>query len=244
MIELHFAPTPNSMKIVIMLEEIGLPYQIVPYDIFRGDQLAPDYALIHPNRKLPAIVDTKPALDEEPLPIFESGAILQYLAEKSGKLLAQAGAERWRTLSWLTWQVASIGPMGGQASHFTRYAPDGNEYAVERYCKELKRLLLVLEHRLQHAPFVAGESYSIADIAIWPARFWASFMGTEPYDLPAVARWVESIGTRPAVQRALGHPDCKVPQSYVGRRQRLSKEQWSNMFGEKMHNGAARCILP
>nr|HMN52662.1 glutathione S-transferase N-terminal domain-containing protein [Sphingopyxis sp.] len=162
MIDLHYSATPNGQKIAIMLEEIGAPYRVLPYDIFDGDQLTEAFGRINPNHKLPAIVDQNPAGGGEPVTVFESGAILQYLAEKSGRFLPASGAARAATLSWLTWQVAGLGPMGGQASHFLRYAPAGQDYAVERYTKEVTRLLTVLERRLEKSAYVAGEDYTIA----------------------------------------------------------------------------------
>ena len=156
MIDLHYSATPNGQKIAIMLEEIGAPYRVIPYDIFDGDQLTAEFGRINPNHKLPAIVDRDPAEGGDPVTVFESGAILQYLAEKSGRFLPASGSARAATLSWLTWQVAGLGPMGGQASHFLRYAPAGQDYAIGRYTKELNRLLTVLEKRLEKSAYVAG----------------------------------------------------------------------------------------
>ena len=166
MIDLHYSATPNGQKIAIMLEEIAEPYRVIPYDIFEGDQLTTEFGRINPNHKLPAIVDRDPAGGGDPVTVFESGAILQYLAEKSGRFLPASGAPRAAALSWLTWQVAGLGPMGGQASHFLRYAPAGQEYATRRYTKELNRLLTVLERRLEKSAYVAGDAYTIADMAI------------------------------------------------------------------------------
>ena len=139
MIELHYCATPNGMKVALMLEETGLPHRIVPYDIFEGDQLRPHFGRINPNRKLPAIVDLVPGDGEPPLAVFESGAILHYLAEKTGRFLARSGAARARAIQWLMWQMAGLGPMGGQASHFLRYAPEGQDYATQRYVREVDR---------------------------------------------------------------------------------------------------------
>ncbi|WP_199554428.1 glutathione S-transferase N-terminal domain-containing protein [Sandaracinobacteroides hominis] len=232
MIDLHYCATPNGQKIAILLEEVELPYRVIPYDIFDGDQLTAEFGRINPNHKLPAIVDTAPAWGGEPVTVFESGAILQYLAEKCGRFLAPAGAERAVTLSWLTWQVAGLGPMGGQASHFLRYAPAGQDYAKQRYTKELNRLLTVLENRLAQSPFVGGESYSIADMAIWPGRASAFVMGMSLDAWPATRRWFERIRTRPAVARAMSCPDLAAPAKYLGRNQQLDAQQWSNMFGD------------
>lgn len=235
MIDLHYSATPNGQKIAIMLEEAELPYRVIPYDIFEGDHLSDDFGRINPNHKLPAIVDSAPLDGEEPLTVFESGAILQYLAEKSGRFLAPSGRKRSAAIQWLTWQVAGLGPMGGQASHFMRYAPPGQEYGVERYRRELDRLLRVLNNRLENNAFVAGPDYTIADMAIWPGRA-ASFVvgiGLETY--PAIYRWFEDIRVRPAVERAMTRPDLAAPAKYLGRKQALSESEWSNMFGDRMH---------
>lgn len=235
MIDLHYSATPNGQKIAIMLEEIGAAYRVIPYDIFEGDQLTPEFGRINPNHKLPAIVDHDPAEGGDSITVFESGAILQYLAEKSGRFLAPSGAARAGTLSWLTWQVAGLGPMGGQASHFLRYAPAGQDYATRRYTGELNRLLTVLEKRLEKSPYVAGEDYSIADIAIWPGRAAAFVMGMGLGDRPATHAWFERIRSRPAVARATARQDLKAPTKYVGRHQQLDDREWSNMFGDANH---------
>ncbi|MGH6650586.1 MAG: glutathione binding-like protein [Sphingopyxis sp.] len=232
MIDLHYAATPNGQKIAIMLEEIGADYRVLPYDIFNGDQLTPEFGRINPNHRLPAIVDQAPGDGGDPVTVFESGAILQYLAEKSGRFLAAAGAARAATLSWLTWQVAGLGPMGGQASHFLRYAPAGQDYATRRYTNEVTRLLTVLEKRLEKSAYVAGEEYSIADMAIWPGRASAFVMGMGLDDWPATRSWFERIGERPAVARAMARDDLKAPAKYVGRHQKLDAAEWSNMFGD------------
>ena len=235
MIDLHYSATPNGQKIAIMLEEIGEPYRVIAYDIFEGDQLTAEFGRINPNHKLPAIVDDAPMEGGVPVAVFESGAILQYLAEKSGRFLPTSGAARAATLSWLTWQVAGLGPMGGQASHFLRYAPAGQDYAVERYTKELTRLLTVLEKRLEKSAYVAGDDYSIADMAIWPGRASAFVMGMGIDEWPAMHGWFERIRERPAVARAMAREDLKAPAKYVGRHQKLDDKEWSNMFGNANH---------
>ncbi len=232
MIDLHYSATPNGQKIAIMLEEIGADYRVIPYDILNGDQLTAEFGRINPNHKLPAIVDRAPVEDGDPVTVFESGAILQYLAEKSGRFLPAAGAARASTLSWLTWQVAGMGPMGGQASHFLRYAPPGQDYAIERYTREVTRLLTVLERRLEKCAYVAGDDYSIADMAIWPGRASAFVMGLGLDEWPAMRGWFERIRERPAVARAMSREDLKPPAKYVGRHQKLDEQEWSNMFGE------------
>jgi len=232
MIDLHYSATPNGQKVAIMLEEIGADYRVIPYDIFNGDQLTAEFGRINPNRKLPAIVDRAPVDGGDPVAVFESGAILQYLAEKSGRFLPTSGAARASTLSWLTWQMAGLGPMGGQASHFLRYAPAGQDYAIERYTKEVARLLTVLEKRLEKSPYVAGDDYGIADMAIWPGRASAFVMGMGLDDWPATRGWFERVGQRPAVARAMAREDLKAPAKYLGRHQTLDETEWSNMFGD------------
>ncbi len=240
MIDLHYSATPNGQKIAIMLEEIGSRYRVIPYDIFEGDQLRAEFGRINPNHKLPAIVDLDPAGGGDPITVFESGAILQYLAEKSGRFLPASGAARAATLSWLTWQVAGLGPMGGQASHFLRYAPAGQDYAIERYTKELTRLLTVLEKRLEKSAYVAGDEYTIADMAIWPGRASAFVMGMGLDEWPAMHGWFERIRERPAVVRAMARDDLKAPAKYVGRHQKLGDKEWSNMFGAANHAAVAK----
>lgn len=235
MIDLHYSATPNGQKIAIMLEEIGETYRVIPYDIFDGDQLTPAFGRINPNHKLPAIVDCDPEGGGDPVTVFESGAILQYLAEKSGRFLPASGAARATTLSWLTWQVAGLGPMGGQASHFRRYAPAGQDYATARYTNELMRLLTVLEKRLERSAYVAGDDYTIADMAIWPGRASAFVMGLGLDEWPAMRSWFKRIRERSAVARAMSREDLAAPAKYIGRHQKLDEREWSNMFGDANH---------
>jgi len=167
MIDLHYWTTPNGHKITIALEELGLPYRIVPVNISQGEQFRPEFLAIAPNNRIPAIVDHDPAEGSAPIAIFESGAILEYLADKSGKLLPKAPRERFAALQWLYWQMGGLGPMAGQNHHFSVYAPERIPYATERYVKETGRLYGVLDRQLAGRDFVAGE-FSIADIAIYP----------------------------------------------------------------------------
>jgi GST-like protein len=236
MIDLHYSATPNGQKIAIMLEEAELAYRVLPYDIFEGDHLTDEIGLINPNHKLPAIVDHAPLDGGAPVSVFESGAILQYLADKVGAFLAPNGRERSAAIQWLTWQVAGLGPMGGQASHFMRYAPPGQEYGIERYSRELDRLLRVLNKRLEESEYVAGSDYTIADMAIWPGRAASFVMGIGLETYPAIHRWFELIRVRPAVERAMTRPDLAAPAKYMGRKQKLSEQEWSNMFGDRMHS--------
>jgi len=234
MIDLHFTPTPNGQKISIALEELELPYRLISYDIFEGDQHTAAFGRINPNHKLPAIVDHDPPFGGEPHAVFESGAILQYLAEKTGKLLPKDPRARSVAIQWLTWQVAGLGPMGGQAAHFIRYAPVKIDYAIERYSKESARLLTVLERRLGEAAYLAGDEYSIADIAVWPGRVAAHTVNIDlQAQYPNIHRWFQVIAARPAVIRGR-EADRAIPAKYMQREAVLTPEQWSNMFGERM----------
>ncbi|WP_373963471.1 GSH-dependent disulfide bond oxidoreductase [Kosakonia sacchari] len=203
MIDLYFAPTPNGHKITLFLEEAELEYRLIRVDISKGDQFRPDFLTISPNNKIPAIVDHLPADGGAPLSIFESGAILLYLAEKTGKLLSGELRERHLTLQWLFWQVGGLGPMLGQNHHFNHFAPQPVPYAIERYQVETQRLYQVLNKRLERVPWLAGEHYSIADIAAWP---WINAHARQRVvleDYPAVFNWFERIRTRPATEQAL-----------------------------------------
>lgn len=234
MIDLHFTPTPNGQKISIALEETGTPYRLISYDIFEGDHLTPAFGRINPNHKLPAIVDHDPSFGGGPHAVFESGAILQYIAEKTGQLLPTDPRQRSVALQWLTWQVAGLGPMGGQASHFLRYAPERFDYAIARYTKETQRLLQVLERRLGEARYLAGDEYSIADIAVWPGRSAGGVVNIDITQFPNTHRWFGEIAERPAVIRGRT-ADRAIPDKYMQQQAKLTPEQWSNMFGERMH---------
>ncbi|AIJ06908.1 MULTISPECIES: GSH-dependent disulfide bond oxidoreductase [Edwardsiella] len=202
MIDLYYAATPNGHKITLFLEESGLPYQLHPVDIAAGEQFAPAFLAISPNNKIPAIVDRQPLDGGAPLSLFESGAILLYLAEKSGRFLSAELRARATTLQWLFWQVGGFGPMLGQNHHFNHYAPQPVPYAIERYQVETCRLYAVLETQLRQHTYVAGADYSIADMAIYP---WVAAYARQRIDLadyPAVSRWFHAIQARPATQRA------------------------------------------
>ncbi len=199
MIDLHYWPTPNGWKVSILLEEIGLPYRVVPVNIGRGAQFKPEFLAISPNNRMPAIVDHEPLGGGEPLSIFESGAILLYLAEKTGKFLPQDTRCKYDVLQWLMWQMGGLGPMSGQASHFRNYAPEKIPYGIDRYTKEVNRLYGVMDKRLADREYLAGE-YSIADMASWP---WVlpGMLGQDLEALPHLERWHAAVGARPAVQR-------------------------------------------
>ncbi len=201
MINLYYWPTPNGHKITIFLEETGLPYRLSPVDIAHGDQFRPEFLTISPNNKMPAIVDDAPSDGGAPLAVFESGAILVYLAEKTGTLLPQDLRARITALEWLFWQVGGLGPMAGQNHHFAAYAPQKIPYAIERYVNETNRLYGVLDRRLAARDFIAGD-YSIADIACYPWIVPHERQGQRLEDFPNLHRWFEHMRARPAVIRA------------------------------------------
>lgn len=203
MIDLYYAPTPNGHKITLFLEETQLDYRIIKVDISKGDQFRPDFLAISPNNKIPAIVDSEPADGGRPFSLFESGEILLYLAEKSGKLLSGELRERHHTLQWLFWQSSGLGPMLGQNHHFNHFAPQTIPYAIERYHFETQRLYTVMNKRLETSPWLGGDHYSIADIACWP---WINAHERQRINLanyPAVNNWFERIRHRPATERAM-----------------------------------------
>ncbi len=200
MIDFYYWPTPNGWKISIMLEELGLAYRMIPVNISKGEQFDREFLKISPNNRIPAIVDHAP--DGEPIAVFESGAILVYLAEKTGRLMPTDARGRKEALEWLFWQVGNLGPMAGQHSHFVNYAPDGEDYSRTRYANEYNRCLGVLERRLQNRAYLLGE-YSVADIAAWPWVLIAKALGQPLDEFPNVARWRNAIKGRPAVQRGV-----------------------------------------
>ncbi|AUQ26109.1 GSH-dependent disulfide bond oxidoreductase [Dickeya zeae] len=202
MIDVYYAPTPNGHKITLFLEEAQLPYQLHRVDISAGDQFKPAFLAISPNNKIPAIVDNQPADQGAPLSLFESGAILLYLAEKTGKLLSTDMRERATTLQWLFWQMAGFGPMLGQNHHFNHYAPQPVPYAIDRYQKETERLYGVLNKQLSEHTWLAGNTYSIADIATYPWVVSHERQRIDLNDFPAVKSWFERIRERPATERA------------------------------------------
>jgi GST-like protein len=230
MIQVYFTPTPNGHKVSIMLAETGLDHQLIAMNMLKGDHLTPAFRRINPNGRLPAIVDDDPIGGGDPLAVFESGAILLYLAEKSGQLLPGDPRRRSQAQQWLMWQMASFGPMQGQAHHFIRYAPKGQAYPSERYRNETIRLLHVLEGRLREAEYLA-EEYSIADIATWPWTRAIRAIGLDLEALPSVRRWFETIGARPAVQAGTGVTNAA---NLASPRPVLTSEQWSNLFGDNM----------
>jgi GST-like protein len=202
MIDVYSWATPNGHKVHIMLEETGLEYRVHPIDIGAGDQFKPEFLAISPNNKIPAIVDAD-GPGGRPLSLFESGAILLYLAEKTGKFLPADPAGRYATLQWLMFQMGGLGPMLGQTHHFRVYAPQPIDYAINRYTNEAKRLYGVMDKRLGESAYLAGDGYTIADIAAFPwTRSWQN-QGLDLADYPNVKRWHEAIAARPAVQRGV-----------------------------------------
>ena len=201
MIDLYYWTTPNGHKITLFLEEVGLPYRIIPVNIAKGEQFDPAFLAIAPNNRIPAIVDQAPKDGGAPISLFESGAILLYLAEKTGKLLPSDVRGRAEVTQWLFWQIGGLGPMAGQNHHFGSYAAEKIPYAIERYTKETNRLYGVLNRRLADRPFVATE-YSIADIAAYPWIVPYESQGQKLEDFPHLKRWFEAIHDRPATVRA------------------------------------------
>ena len=202
MIDLYTWPTPNGHKIHIMLEETGLPYRVHAIDIGAGDQFKPEFLKISPNNKMPAMIDSD-GPDGKPISMFESGAMLLYLASKSGKFLPENLRERWSTLQWLMFQMGGVGPMLGQAHHFLVYAPEKIPYAMQRYSKEANRLYGVMDRRLAESKFIACDEYTIADMAIMPWLRYPDRQGVDIADYPHVKKWFDGIAARPAVQRGL-----------------------------------------
>lgn len=226
MIDLYFWPTPNGQKVSIMLEETGLEYRVRPVNILRGEQFSRRFLALNPNNKIPVIVDHD-GPGRRPLVLFESGAILQYLGEKTGRLLPRRPRARWETLEWLCFQVAGVGPMFGQCGHFLGYAPRKIPYAIERYRNETLRLYGVMDRRLRDEEYLAGR-YSIADVATWPwvAVRWLHRIDIEEF--PHVKRWFETIERRPAVRRGMavmaaqtkiGNPDARTREVFFGQTQ-------------------------
>ena len=202
MIDVFSWPTPNGHKVHIMLEECGLPYRAIPVDIGKGDQFKPEFLAISPNNKIPAITDPQ-GPDGKPVSLFESGAILVYLAGKTGRLLGRTDRQRYEVLQWVMFQMGGVGPMLGQNHHFRQYAPEKLPYAIDRYTNEAKRLYGVIDRRLAAASWLGGDEYSIADIATWPwLRNWKN-QGIELADYPHLSKWFHAIEERPAVQRGV-----------------------------------------
>jgi len=202
MIDLYYWTTPNGHKVSLFLEEAGLPYEVHPINIGQGDQFKPDFLKISPNNRIPAIVDQNPTDGGAPISLFESGAILLYLAEKTGQFIPKDLRGRQEALQWLFWQMGGLGPMAGQNHHFSQFAPEKIPYAIKRYVDETARLYGVLDRRLADRTFVAGEEYSIADMAIYPWIVSHKWQSQRLEDFPHVERWFNHIKQRPATVRA------------------------------------------
>lgn len=202
MIDLYYWPTPNGHKVTMMLEEAALEYAVKPVDIGKGAQFEPEFLAISPNNRMPAIVDRAPTEGGDAISVFESGAVLLYLADKTGRFLPTATRERNTVMEWLFWQVGGLGPMLGQNHHFSGYAPEKIAYAIDRYVNETRRLYGVLDKRLQKREFVAGDDYSIADMASYPWIVPHERQGMDLGDFGDLKRWYDTVAARPATQRA------------------------------------------
>lgn len=227
MIDLHYWPTPNGHKITMFLEEAGLPYTIHAVNIGQGDQFKPDFLKIAPNNRMPAIVDYDPVDGGEPISVFESGAILLYLANKTGKFFGPEQRDKIVQMQWLMWQMGGLGPMAGQNHHFNRYAPEPIPYAQKRYIDETNRLYGVLDRQLAGKPFVGGEEYSIADMAIYPWIVPYEAQGQNLDDFPHVKRWFEAVAARPATVRAYAKGEELRPGNPV-----MTDAQKKVLFGQ------------
>jgi GST-like protein len=228
MLDLYAWPTPNAHKVSIMLEEIGLPYNVVAVDIRAGEQFAPDFLRISPNNRMPAIVD-----HDAPggaISIFESGAILMYLAEKSGQFWPTEVHKRYEVAQWVMWQMGGLGPMLGQANHFRHVAPEQLPYAVDRYASEAKRLFGVLDSRLQDREYIAGE-YSIADMACYSWTTIFEHLGIPIEDYPAIQRWQARMAERPAVERGM----ALLAEKRSAAAQPMDAKTRENLFGKAQH---------
>jgi GSH-dependent disulfide-bond oxidoreductase len=227
MLDLYFWTTPNGYKVTIALEELGLPYNVIPINIGKGDQFKPEFLKISPNNKIPALVDPE-GPGGKPISLFESGAILIYLAEKTGRLMPKEVRGRYNVLEWLMFQMASVGPMLGQAHHFRRYAPEQIQYAIDRYTNEARRIYNVIDKRLAEVPYLAGD-YSIADIATYPWLRPHRWQGQNLEDFPHLKRWYDEIEKRPAVQKGCAVMSEQLQQGPP------DKESWNVLFGDKQY---------
>jgi len=223
-IDVYYWPTPNGWKVTILLEELGAPYNVIPINIGKGEQFKPEFLKISPNNRMPAIVDHEPLGGGGPLSIFESGAILEYLAEKHGKFLPKDTRGKYEVLQWLYWQMGGLGPMSGQCNHFRHYAADKIAYGINRYTDEVNRLYGVMNTRLADREYLAGD-YSIADMASWPWLVPYERMGQDLNEFPHLKRWFDTMKARPGVERGYA----------VGRelRQEMSEEAKKILFGQR-----------
>jgi GSH-dependent disulfide-bond oxidoreductase len=223
-IDVYYWPTPNGWKVTILLEELGAPYNIIPINIGKGEQFKPEFLKVSPNNRMPALVDHEPLGGGEPLSIFESGAMMEYIAEKHGKFLPKDARGKYEVLQWVYWQMANLGPNSGQANHFRHYAPEKIAYGINRYTDEVNRLYGVMNTRLADREYLAGE-YSIADMASWPWIVPYERVGQDLNDFPHLKRWFEALKARPAVDRGY-----KVGAEL---RQEMSEEAKKVLFGQR-----------
>jgi GSH-dependent disulfide-bond oxidoreductase len=228
MIDLYYWPTPNGHKITLFVEEAGLPYTIRPVNIGKGEQFDPAFLEIAPNNRMPAIVDHQPVGGGAPVTLFESGAILLYLAEKTGRFIAHDLHGRAEVLQWLFWQMGGLGPMAGQNHHFSGYAPEKIPYAIDRYVRETARLYGVMDKRLADRPYLAGESYSIADMASYPWIVQHDRQSQDLDDFPNLKRWFDGIAERPATKRAYALAETINPAAGKP----MSDEEKKVLFGQ------------
>ncbi len=232
MIDVYFWPTPNGYKVTWMLEEVGLKYNVIPVNIGAGDQFKPDFLKISPNNRMPAITDHE-GPDGRPLSIFESGAILMYLAEKTGQLIPKDVRGKYNVIQWLMFQMASVGPMLGQAHHFRLYAPEKLEYAINRYTNEAKRIYNVIDKRLSEAKYLADE-FSIADIAVYPWLVPHSMQGQNLDDFPHLKKWFAELAERPATKRGFAVMSDVVERMRAQAQKPIhDKKSWEILFGNK-----------
>lgn len=237
MIDLHYTSGPNARKVQIMFEETGLAYRLISYDIGKGDLLTEEFRRLNPNGRVPVLVDPEPiGGGSQPITIWESAACLQYLADKTGRFLSTEPHQRYATLQWLAWQIASLGPFHAQAHHFTRYAPEPiDPYASQRFRLEAERLMYVMDRQLREHEYIAGEDFTIADMACWP---WINLTWNAQFDRPReafehVERWFQQIKTRPSVQTV--YAEQLDEWMYRADHVRIPPERWTNSFGENFH---------
>jgi GST-like protein len=227
MLDLYYWPTPNGCKITILLHELGVPYNLIPVNIAKGDQFKPEFGRISPNRRMPAIVDHNPADGGAPIPVFESGAIMMYLADKHGRFLPSATRPRYEVIEWLMWQMAGLGPMCGQAHHFRQYVAEPIPYAIERYTNEVNRLYGVLDRQLARGAYLAGD-YSIADMACWPWIKPYKGQGQDLNAFPNLKRWFLDINERPGARTG-----WRVGRDWLEGGPVVTEEAKAILFGQK-----------
>jgi GSH-dependent disulfide-bond oxidoreductase len=233
MLDLHFWPTPNGKKVTILLEELGTPYRIVPCNIGRGDQFKPEFLAISPNNRMPALVDHAPADGGEPITVFESGAIMMYVAEKHGQFFPQDARGKYEVTQWVMWQMANQGPKTGESGHFRRLGDTQGDqsYAVRRFTNEVNRLYGVMNGRLKDRPFLAGDEYTIADMICYPWTVGWKGQGQDIDEFPHFKRWFEQLGERPGVKRGMEagndvrEDTSKLSAEEIERRRKLLYEQ-------------------